>query len=143
MGADQQVPDIPHAGVVIISYLLGTYLVRMLRPSLYSTWTTRWTNQLDTFAVMRIGAAVPSRFPLWLAHSPDDVEGLDKLPGWIGGVTGVEGSGVDGVGELGLGGEMPLRGKKRYRCYAADGIENPAGSERRRFESSRAPTERE
>ena len=29
----------------------------------------------------------------------------------------VEDDGVDGVGKLGVGGEMPLRGKKRYRCY--------------------------
>jgi hypothetical protein len=126
MGADQQVPDISHAGVVLISVLLGTYLACMLGLSLYSAWTPRWTNQLDAFAVMRISAAVPGRFPLRLAHSPDEVEDLDKLPGWIGGATGVEGGGVDGVGELGLGGEMPLRGKKRYRCYAADDMENPA-----------------
>jgi hypothetical protein len=126
MGADQQVPDISHAGVVLISVLLGTYLACMLGLSLYSAWTPRWTNQLDAFAVMRITAAVPGRFPLRLAHSPDEVEDLDKLPGWIGGATGVEGGGVDGVGELGLGGEMPLGGKKRYRCYAADDMENPA-----------------
>lgn len=136
MSADQQVPDIPHAGVVLISVLLGTHLVCMLGLSLYSAWTPRWTNQLDAFAVIRIGAAVPGRFPLRLAHSPDEVEDLDKLPGWIGGATGVEDSGVDGVGA-----EMPLRGKKRYRCYAADGMENPAGSEWGPPESSKAPTE--
>jgi hypothetical protein len=97
MGAYQQVPDIPHAVVVLISVLLGTYLVSMLGLSLYIAWIPRWTNQLDAFAVMRISAAVPGQFPLRLARSPDEVEDLDKLPGWIGGATDVEGAGIDGV----------------------------------------------
>ncbi|KAJ5508457.1 hypothetical protein N7527_010600 [Penicillium freii] len=60
---------------------------------------------------MRIGAAVLGRFPLLLAHSLDEVEDFGKLPGWVD-ATGVEDDGVDGVG-----GEMSLGRKKRYRCY--------------------------
>ncbi|OQE44171.1 hypothetical protein PENCOP_c002G01032 [Penicillium coprophilum] len=50
----------------------------------------------------------------------DEVEGLEELPGQIGGVTGVECGGVDGLGKLGklgklgLGGEIILGGKKGY-----------------------------
>ncbi|KAJ5978123.1 hypothetical protein N7501_001465 [Penicillium viridicatum] len=68
---------------------------------------------------MRICAAVLGRFPLRLAHSLDEVEDFGKLPRWVNGATGVEDDGVDGVDKLGVGGEMPLRGKKRYRCYVS------------------------
>lgn len=61
---------------------------------------------------MCIGAAVLGRFPLRLPPNLDRVEDFGKLLRWIGGVTGVEDGGVDGVGR-----EMPLR-EKRYRCYA-------------------------
>lgn len=74
-------------------------------------------DELDAFTMMRIGAAVVGRFPLRLAHSLDEVEDFGKLPGWVDGATSVEDDGVSGVGELGVGGEMPLRRKKRYRCY--------------------------
>lgn len=63
---------------------------------------------------MHIGAAVPGQFPPRLAHNLDEVEDFGKLPRWISGATGVEDGRVDGVVELCLGGEMPLRGK-RYR----------------------------
>ncbi|OKP10039.1 hypothetical protein PENSUB_4504 [Penicillium subrubescens] len=117
LGVDQQVPSIPHAGVVLISILLALYLLCILGLSLYAAWTPRWTNQLDSFAMMRIGSAAPDRFPLRLAHSSDEVNDLDQLPGWIGSTTGVETDNTC-ISELGLGGETALEGKKRYRCYA-------------------------
>lgn len=118
LGVDQQVPSISQAGVVLISILLALYLLCILGLSLYAAWTPRWTNQLDSFAMMRIGSAAPGRFPLRLAHSSDEVNDLDQLPGWIGSTTGVE-TDKTCVSELGLGGETALEGKKRYRCYAS------------------------
>ncbi|KAJ5392553.1 hypothetical protein N7509_008043 [Penicillium cosmopolitanum] len=84
MGVDQQIPYISHAGKVLISLLLGTYISCILGLSIYVAWKPRWTNQLDSFAMMRIGSSQPGQFPLKLAHNPDDVRALDKLPGWVG-----------------------------------------------------------
>lgn len=140
MGADLQAPDISHAGVTLISILLGIYLTCLLGLSLYTAWTPRWTNQLDSFAMMRISTAVMGRFPLRLSHNPDKIKDLDELPGWIGGVPSMEDDGVDGVSELALGGEMPLRARKRYHCYETDDMKNPTGNKKgRRFGHSAAP----
>ncbi|CAG8386465.1 unnamed protein product [Penicillium salamii] len=89
LGVDQQVPDISKAGMILISILLGVYLFCILGLSLYVAWTPRWTNQLDSFAMMRIVSAAPGCFPLRLAHNPDEVKDLDELPGWIGGTADV------------------------------------------------------
>ncbi|CAG8106635.1 unnamed protein product [Penicillium salamii] len=117
LGVDQQVPDISNAGMILISTLLGVYLFCILGLSLYVAWTPRWTNQLDSFAMMRIGSAAPGRFPLRLAHNPDEVRDLDELPGWIGGTAEVERHNTGHVYNLGLGGEESLKMKRRYHCY--------------------------
>lgn len=114
---DLQIPFISPAGVVLVSVVLGIYLTFMLALSVYSAWTPRWTNQLDSFAMMRIGGSLPRRVPFLLAHSPGKVDALDKLPGWIGDVAGAQGGEVNRVGELGLGGEAPVKRGARYRCY--------------------------
>lgn len=118
LGADQQIPTISHAGEVLISTLLGIYLFCILGLSLYVRLKPRWTNQLDSFAMMRIGSAAPGRFSLQLAHNPDKIGDLDKLPGWIGGTPGEKRHETDDVYELGLGGEESLTRKRRYHCYA-------------------------
>lgn len=67
MGADQQVPHIPHAGTVLISTFRQLPCILGLAP------------------VWRVDATMdePGRFPLRLAHSPDGVEDFDKRSGWI------------------------------------------------------------
>ncbi|CAG8138077.1 unnamed protein product [Penicillium salamii] len=120
LGVDQQVPDISKAGMILISILLGVYLFCILGLSLYVAWTPRWTNQLDSFAMMRIGSAAPGRFPLRLAHNPDEVKDLDELPGWIGGTADVERHKTGHVYNLGLGGEESLKMKRRYHCYVGE-----------------------
>lgn len=120
-GTDMQIPHISRAGVILISVLLALYLASVLALSLYTAWTPRWTNQLDSFAIMRISGSLPNRFPLRLAQNPDKVRDLDELPGWIGDVSGAQFGEVDRVGELGLGGEMPLRGGAKYHHWYYDG----------------------
>ncbi|KGO43012.1 hypothetical protein PEXP_027610 [Penicillium expansum] len=91
MGADQQIPDIPHAGAVLISILLGIYLVWILGVSLYSTWTPRWMNPRRVCHDARGRGGV--RLIFRLTHIPAEFEDFDKLLGWIGGATGVGGGG--------------------------------------------------
>ncbi|KAF8815774.1 hypothetical protein BYT27DRAFT_7192152 [Phlegmacium glaucopus] len=81
--------------------------------SLYSTWTPCWTDQLDAFAMMRIGAAIAESIPFRVANTTDRIKILDETPGWVGDAT--EGKGK--VGELGIGAPTPLRGRRNYACY--------------------------
>lgn len=87
-------------------------------------------NQLDAYTVMHLSSTVAERLPLQLAHNPGKIKAPDALPGWIERVAvpevGGERDEEDEVGELGPGGKMSLRERKRYRCYAeGEGIEEP------------------
>lgn len=144
-GTDLQIPHISTAGINLISILLGIYLTCLLTLSLYTAYTPRWTNQLDSFAMMRIGGSLPNRFPFQLAHNTSKVKSLDELPGWIGDVSDAQGGEMNRVGELGLGGEIPIKGGTKYPCYAVnDETESkPPSIRQRRQEDIKLPDERE
>lgn len=119
-GADISIPAISRAGMILISSLWGVYLACLFGLAIYSVKTPRWTNQLDGFAMMRIGAAVSGQISLDVADGTKGIEALDQLPGFIGDATGGEGD----VGALGMGATTPLNGVRPYRCYERDGEEN-------------------
>ncbi|GAW22640.1 hypothetical protein ANO14919_121820 [Xylariales sp. No.14919] len=113
LGADTQVPVISRAGIALISALLGLYLLGVLAMALYAARVPRWTETLDAFAMMRIGAAAGDRVPLLVCEDVDKVAALDEIPGSFGDATGGEGE----VGELALGAQTPLNGERKYRSY--------------------------
>ncbi|KAI0451725.1 hypothetical protein F5B21DRAFT_485885 [Xylaria acuta] len=113
LGADTEIPVISRAGIVLISTLLGLYLLGVLSMALYAAGVPRWTNTLDAFAMIRVGAAMGDRVPLLACEDVDRVNALDEMPGGIGDATGGEGS----VGELAIGAQTPLNGKRLYRSY--------------------------
>ncbi|KAF8801745.1 hypothetical protein BYT27DRAFT_7261657 [Phlegmacium glaucopus] len=112
-GADTMVPAISRAGIILISLLLAMDLLSLLAMALYSARTPCWTDQLDAFAMMRIGAAIAESIPFRVADTTDRIKVLDEMPGWVGDVT--EGKGK--VGELGIGASTPLRGRRKYASY--------------------------
>ncbi|KAF8813277.1 hypothetical protein BYT27DRAFT_7181160 [Phlegmacium glaucopus] len=112
-GADMVVPAISPAGILLISVLLAVDLLSLLAMALYSAWTPCWTDQLDAFAMMRIGAAIAESIPFRVANTTDRIKILDETPGWVGDTT--EGKGK--VGELGIGAPTPLRRRRKYACY--------------------------
>ena len=116
LGADSQIPVISKTGMIVISTLLGLDLLCLLALAIYSSWTPRWTGQLDSFAMMRIGAALNDQISLSVSNDKSKVRVLDETPGWIGDATGGEGP----VGELGVGAPVPLKRNRRYRCYEGD-----------------------
>lgn len=113
LGADTEIPVISLAGIVLISTLLGLYLLGVLSMALYGASVARWTNTLDAFAMMRVGAATGDRVPLLVCEDVDQVHALDKMPGSFGDATGGQGA----VGELAIGAQTPLDGKRIYRSY--------------------------
>jgi hypothetical protein len=114
MGADLQIPSISRAGVIFISVLLGLHLLFLLALSLYSAWIPRWTEKLDSFAMLRIGASISEKVPLLATQHTDRIKALDDAPGWMGN------SSQNDIGELCLGGEQQLTKTKYYRGYDTD-----------------------
>ncbi|KAI0168750.1 hypothetical protein BJ166DRAFT_463050, partial [Pestalotiopsis sp. NC0098] len=116
MGEDTQKPGISDVGIAIVSILLLLDLFCLAALALYSARVPRWTEQLDSFAMMRLGAAMADDLPLQVANKTERISILDETPGCIGDATGGEGT----VGELGIGAKTPLRARRRYTCYNGD-----------------------
>ncbi|ETS73712.1 hypothetical protein PFICI_14658 [Pestalotiopsis fici W106-1] len=116
MGEDTQKPSISLGGIVVISILLCLDLLSLAALALYSARVPRWTEQLDSLAMMRLGAVMADELPLQVASKSDRISILDEMPGCIGDATGGEGT----VGELGIGAKTPLHARRRYTCYEGD-----------------------
>jgi hypothetical protein len=102
--------------MVIISALWAVYIACLLSLAVYSAIKPRWTYQLDSFAMMRIGAAAHEHIRFDVGFETKAIDALDKLPGSIGDATGGEGD----VGALGLDASSHLRAARRYKCYSGD-----------------------
>lgn len=116
LGEDTVVPSISLAGLIVISVLLAVYLVALCAVAVYASRYPRWTSHLDSFAMMRIGAAVGDRVPLLVGEHVDKIAVLDEIPGWVGDETGAD----EEVGRLGLGAKRRLDGIRPYVCYTGD-----------------------
>ncbi|KAJ7711722.1 hypothetical protein B0H16DRAFT_1437587 [Mycena metata] len=131
LGADMQVPVLSLRGIIVVSVVLGLFLLALLGVALYAWRTPTWTTTLDAFAMLRIGAAVGA--PLRPAHNSDEAENerwllfprngavgvaaLDQLPGWVGDALHAEGAEAVGQLALGTGSKSTGRGGRlRYRC---------------------------
>lgn len=118
-GVDTVIPAISREGMIAISSLWAVYIACLTFLALYSARTPRWTNRLDAFAMMCIGAATHEQISLDVGFVTKDIHGLDEMPGYVGDATGGKGD----VGALGMGATTPLNGVRRYRCYRADELE--------------------
>lgn len=114
-GADSLKPVISPSAKLGISVLLGIFLSALLGLALYAACTPRWTDDLDGFALVRLGAAMSGDLRLRVAHGQDGIAELDRLPGWVGDATNGEGP----VGELGVGVGSALRRGREYIAYDA------------------------
>ncbi|KAK4552849.1 hypothetical protein LTR86_009981 [Recurvomyces mirabilis] len=114
-GILRQALHIPKAAIMLISILLGIYLAALISVAVYSNRGPRWTNRLDSLAMMQYGAAISDRLPINVVADRDGLEILDEAPGWIG-----DHHGDASIGVLGLGGTTPLRARRRYTCFEHD-----------------------
>jgi hypothetical protein len=113
---DVVIPAISRSGMVLISVLWVVYIACLFSLAVYSARTPRWTHQLDSFAMLRIGAAANEHIRFDVGFERDAIDALDELPGSFGDATGGEGA----VGALGLGASTPLRSRRKYKCYSGD-----------------------
>jgi hypothetical protein len=117
-GADTLVPVISRTGILVISILLGVFLASPLGLAIYSAVLPRWTDQLDAFAMLRIGASISDKIQFRTIPNAQRVRVLDELPGWIGDAA----SGEDAQGELALGGPRRLHSKRKFAAYVVEDI---------------------
>ena len=116
LGADAQKPFIRPGGPVMISVLLGIFPAGLFAMALYSALHACWTGQLDSFAMMRIGAAMADDVPLRLVNDVNAVNVLDRTPGRIGDASDEE----EKIGDIGIGGDRSFKCKRRYHSYASE-----------------------
>jgi hypothetical protein len=125
LGADTVVPTISRAGIIVVSAVLGLFIIGLFALAVYSALPPRWTTRFDAFAMMRIGAAMADELPLLVLRNTDRIEALDRLPGRVGDTTESD----ELIGHLGLGAPNVISWKKSYACYPGD-VEQLTAQER-------------
>ncbi|KAJ6104817.1 hypothetical protein N7523_011137 [Penicillium sp. IBT 18751x] len=118
LGADTQISVISRGGMIFVSILLGLYILMLIPLAIYATWSPRWTAQLDSFAMMRIGADIAEKLPLTVCRNKNTTKSRDEIPGWVGDISGEK----DPLGRLGLGAGRCLasRTNRRFECEEED-----------------------
>lgn len=123
------------AAMVAISLLIAVQLSGLLCLAIYARSQPTWTETLDSFAVLRFGAAIAEDLPYISAADAHDVIALDEKEGWI----GDEGGDGD-LRKLSVGGpyipmrhaeycvvdggrKLHMRGQLRVLPSAADSVE--------------------
>jgi hypothetical protein len=108
-------PSISLAGMIVVSVLIGLYMVPFLALALYAGLINTWTRTLDSFVMLRMGAAIGQKdLPMQIGKRMGKIEVLDQLPGVIRDVSGPD----DKVRQLALGvGGSRLQSKVRYLAY--------------------------
>jgi hypothetical protein len=122
LGVDMQIPSISREGLILVSVLLGLYLLCLLAMAIYSAWIPRWTTTLDSFAMLRIGASISEKVPLLATNHAERIKTLDETPGWIG--NEAEGK----IGQICLGGQRPLKKTTCYASYDTDQMAQPSAT---------------
>lgn len=107
-GIETEAPYVPKWGIILIWVVLRLQLFCLLALSLYCAWVPRWTNQLDVFAMIDLGASLADDLPFLMAQDSEKIHALYNLPGWIGDIVekGTDKREKDVVGKLTLGGDI-------------------------------------
>ncbi|KAJ5513785.1 hypothetical protein N7463_003337 [Penicillium fimorum] len=121
LGTDMDLPSISSAGIILVSILMGLYLLPLLALSLYAGYYPRWTERLDSFVMLRFGAFAGDRtFPLLVGRNTDKCPELDEMSGVVRDVSTSSADADVQIGRLGFGEGKILRGNRRYECFKGD-----------------------
>jgi len=113
-GMDMQKFAIPLPAMIIITVLLATQLVGLALLAHYASRHPTWTESLDAFALLRLGASIAEDVPLISALKAKEVKMLDEKPGWIGDVGGDERE----IRGLALGGPGRVQVEQLYQLVS-------------------------
>lgn len=109
-GLQIQKVHVPLAGLIIISVLIILQLVGLFSLALYASRHATWTELLDSFALLRLGAAMADELPLVSALEAKELAVLDEKEGWVG-----DAGGAERVRMLRIGGAECARRDTPYR----------------------------
>ncbi|PKX90040.1 uncharacterized protein P174DRAFT_515258 [Aspergillus novofumigatus IBT 16806] len=113
LGAETTIPTISPSGIIVGSVLMALYIIPMLGLAFYAACYPRWTERLDSFTMLRFGAAIGDKLlPLRVARKADQIPVLDEIPGVVMDVSIPDGDEVLPMGTLGLGDGRPLQGQQ-------------------------------
>ena len=121
-GYDIQKPEIPLPALVIISALLATQILCLAGLALYASWYHTWTNSLDAFALLRMGASLGQQeLPLISNVKASAMFSLDEREGWIGASVPAGQQDDTSPGVLAVGGRHRMERNRLYRNALNDG----------------------
>ena len=107
-GTDVLKPNMSPIVMIMITSLIALQVFTLLGLAIYASTRPTWTESLDSFAVLRLGAAMAADLPIISPLEDDELAVLDEKEGWIGQQEG-EGE----LKRLVIGGSMnPMRTKK-------------------------------
>ncbi|QIW94513.1 hypothetical protein AMS68_000031 [Peltaster fructicola] len=109
MGADTTIPAISKSTIIALSVLMAIFLAALLALAVYGTLYPVWTHQLDSWAMLRIGASLAESATL-RAGDASKSSIPDETPGWIGDST----QGESQYGEVAVGGSGRLNKRRAY-----------------------------
>lgn len=120
LGTDMDLPTISLAGIIVVSILMGLYLLPLLALSLYAGYYPRWTERLDSFVMLRFGAFAGDKvFPLLVGRKTDKFPELDEMSGVVRDMSTSGDEPVE-IGRLGFGEGKMLREGRRYESFKGD-----------------------
>ncbi|MCJ1438612.1 hypothetical protein MMC27_008002 [Xylographa pallens] len=121
-GSDLQKPTMAVATMVAVTLLLAAQLVGLAFLAVYASRRPSWTESLDAWAILRIGAEIGPEVPAVSTAKAQRAKMLDEKKGWIGD-AGTERREVGGeYRELRLGGKDGVREGALYRTVRAAGV---------------------
>ncbi|RAO72455.1 uncharacterized protein BHQ10_008467 [Talaromyces amestolkiae] len=108
-------PSISLAGIIVVSVLMALYLIPLLAFAAYAGLSKSWTVRLDSFVMLRMGAAIGQKdLPMQVGKSLGEIGALDQLPGVVRDVSAPD----DKIRQIALGfGGTRLRPKAKYPAY--------------------------
>ncbi len=114
-GQDVARMSINPAAMAFISFLILVQLVALFALAIYSYQHPCWTESLDAFALLRLGAAMAEELPLISTIDSKEVPVLDEKVGWIGAAHDKQDEGE--CDTLVIGGVAAVKRDELYRMY--------------------------
>ena len=115
-GMDLQKFAMPLPAMIVISILLAVQLVGLAALAIYASRDNTWTESLDSFAMLRLGASIAEDIPMISSLKSKEAKVLDEKAGWIGD-AGEEGKGIR---RLVLGGSEGVKEENLYQIIPSD-----------------------
>ena len=107
-------PSMSKAAMILLSILILIQLLGLCSLAFYAHSRPTWTDSLNSFALLRLGAAMADDLPLISAIEAGELAMLDETCGWVG-----DSGGPGEFRTLTVGGPEQVKGEEPYRMIKA------------------------